>query len=45
MTLKKKLSRFKFNEGAQDLPRVHESFRPNESDSLNSFQLSFSFGL
>ena len=47
-TLKKHLSRFKFHESAREAMRVAESacgFRPNESESLNSQQLSSSFGL
>ena len=43
-TLKKNLSRFKFDESARESMRVHESFRPNESKILNSQQLSSSFG-
>ena len=35
-TLMKNLSTFKVNESAQESMRVYESFRPNESESLNS---------
>ena len=42
--LKNNLSRFKFEESARESLRAHESFRPNESESLNSQQLSSSFG-
>ena len=38
------LSRFKFDESAWESMRAHESVRPNESESLNSQQLSSSFG-
>ena len=43
-TLMKNLSSFKVDESARKSMRAHEIFRPNESESLNSYQLSPSFG-
>ncbi len=40
----KNLNTFKVDESARESMRVHESSMPNESESLNSHQLSFSFG-
>ena len=35
-TVKKNLSRIKFDENAQELLTVHKSLRPNQCESLNS---------
>ena len=43
-TLIKDLSTFKVDESARESIRMHESFRPNESESLNFHQLSYLFG-
>ena len=43
-TVMKNLSTLKVCESAWESMTVHESFRPNESESLNSHQLSSSFG-
>ena len=40
----KTLNTFKVDDRTRDLMRVHESFRLNESETLNSFQLSSWFG-
>ena len=38
-TLTKNLNTFKVDESAWESTRVHESFKPNESESLNSHRL------